>query len=185
MNENTYTQPSDSAAMRQAARCLYESTPSSTFESVASEFGVSARTLKRWASADGGWRKLDSPLLTTRAHAAADRAKAVIAGTPPEQKEAQEAALAELRADVAVDERAQLLVKHRKQWAIVDGLVAEAVRGRNQTAAKLAEIVARTITLKQTGERKAWGMDGPSPTAGTVVVIDRDYPTEKSEDAPE
>lgn len=170
-NADTTLQP-DSATMREAARSLYESTPS-TLEAVAIEFGVSARTLKRWSAASGGWQKLDSPTITARAQLAADRVKAAVADIGPnDSAEQQVVALAEMRTEAAVDERAAVLAKHRGEFNIVRGLVAEAVRSRDAGKARLAVDVGRALELCHRNERRAWGLDVESP-GGTVVVIDR------------
>ncbi len=55
------TTPSPGPAnLREVARTLYESTPLSLAE-VAREVGLGERTLKRYSSQDGGWRKQASP----------------------------------------------------------------------------------------------------------------------------
>lgn len=163
----------DSATMREAARALYESTPS-TLEAVASEFGVSARTLKRWSAASGGWQKLDGPTITARAQLVADRVQAAVADIGPnDSAEQQVAALAEMRTEAAVDERAAVLAKHRGEGQIIRGLVAEAVRGRDGAKARLAVGVARALKLAHDLERKAWGLDLGELPPGTVVVIER------------
>ncbi|MEB0076298.1 hypothetical protein QN386_06945 [Pseudomonas sp. CCI3.2] len=164
--------PPDSATMHEAARCMYESTPA-TLDAIAMEFGVSARTLKRWSQAAGGWQKLASPTITARAQLAADRVQTAAANLSPDAPaEYQESALAELRIDTAVDERAAVLVKHRGEFNIVRGLVGEAVRSRDAGKARLAVDVGRALELCHRNERRAWGLDVESP-GGTVVVIDR------------
>ena len=161
--------------VRAAARLMYESTPLNLGE-VAKEVGVSSRTLKRWSAADGGWCKVVVQGLSRRAHEAADKVAETVeslpADAPPERKAEAMAATTE---EVAVDERAALLAKHRKQWGVIDGLVAEAVRKRDLNAAKLAESVCRTIGLKQTGERKSWGLEGGGEGDQKIqVVIERE-----------
>lgn len=166
-------QQPDSATTRAAARLLYEKSPAATYESVAVEFGVTSRTLKRWAAADGGWRKLDGPIITAKAHEVADRiTQAVEQAGPDAGEEAKQAATDAARIEAAVDERAQVVARHRGEWNIVRGLVAEAVRSRDNSKAKLAVDVGRALSLAQQGERKAWGLDVEvQPSA--VVVIER------------
>lgn len=161
--------------VRAAARMMYETTPL-TVEEVGKEVGVSGRTVKRWSAADGGWRKVVVQGLSQRAHEAADKVRDTVAELPPDAPPERKAeALAAATEGVAVDERAQLLSKHRKQWAIIDGLVAEAVRKRDLNAAKLAESVCRTIAGKQTAERKAWGLEAGEGTPTKVqVTIERE-----------
>lgn len=60
---------------------------------------------------------------------------------------------------IAVDLRAELIERHRKEWQIARGLSAEAVKARDFDKAKLAKITTETIKLIQEGERRAWGLD--------------------------
>lgn len=153
--------------IRATARHLYEST-AVTFDAVAREFGITSRTVKRWSAADGGWRKPRSPEITARAHAVADK----ITSATVQANEDRLAITDELRTEAAIDERAAIIARHRSEWGIVRGLVAEAVRGRDQAKALLAINVGKAITLAQTGERRAWGLDASenNPKAVTVVI---------------
>lgn len=156
--------------VRAAARLMYESTPL-TFPEIAAEFSVSDRTVKRWSKADGNWRKLAAPGISNRAHQAADKIAAATADAPDlERSQAVAGAIEE----AAVDERAALLSGHRKQWRVVEGLVAEAVRKRDLPAARLAEVISRTINTKQQGERKAWGLEASEPPQTLQIVIERE-----------
>lgn len=158
-------------AMRAACRLMYETTPL-TLAQVAKEVGCGERTIKRWSAADNGWKKLNGRQITERAHQVADRVSAVVADLAPEASaEQRDAALADFREDTAVDERAKLLAAHRRQWRVVEGLLAEAVNRRDDAAARLAERAARTIAIKQRGERLAWGLD--SEDGHHTVVIER------------
>lgn len=65
----------------------------------------------------------------------------------------------------AEDLRAAILDRHRFEWGTVGALVNEAQARREGDPVdafnrmKLAKITAETISLRQAGERKAWGMD--------------------------
>ncbi len=166
------TQP-DSSAIREAARLLYETTPDATFESVAVEFGVTSRTLKRWSS--GSWKKAGGPIITAKAHAVADKiSRAVELAGPEAAEEEKQGAADAARIEAAVDERAGIIAKHRGEWGIIRGLVAEAVRARDGAKAKLAVDVGRALELAQRGERRAWGLTDDVPQAGTTIIIERD-----------
>lgn len=161
-------QPDDPAAVRLAARHVYESTPATLLE-VAAEFGVTDRTLKRWSAADGGWTKLTGPEITARAQAVADKITAAVAQADESVRPAVTEAL---RIEAAVDERGAVLARHRSEWSVVRGLVAEAVRSRDGAKAKLAVDVGRALELTQRGECRAYGLDaGETPGAGGVTVI--------------
>lgn len=171
MSKKKEAQPVD---VRAAARLMYETTPL-TVEEVAKEVGVTGRTVKRWSRADGGWRKLVSPGLSKRAHEAADKVAGAVENLPPDATiERKNEVLAATAETIAIDERAQLLAKHRRQWGIIDGLVAEAVRSRDLNAAKLADTVCRTIANKQKGERISWGLEAGEGDQKVTVVIERE-----------
>ena len=155
--------------MPEAARLRYESDAPLTFEQLADEFGVSVRTAKRWAAADGGWTKLNGHEINQRAQAAADKIKDAVALA---DDGARAAATAELRIDAAVDERAVVLARHRTEWGVVRGLIGEAVRGRDSSKAKMAVDVARALDIAQRGESRAWGLD-PGENRHPTVIIER------------
>lgn len=172
MNESKPTQP-DPAAIRDAARELYETTPA-TFDQVGADIGVSGRTVKRWAAADGGWSKLTGPEITARAQVVADKIKAAVTDLGPQAGEDERKAVtADLRAESAVDQRAAILARHRSEWSVVRGLVAEAVRGRDPGKAKMAVDVGRALDLVQRGEARAWGLDAGEGQARVTLVIER------------
>ena len=66
--------------------------------------------------------------------------------------------------EVAVDLRAELLDRHRKEWGEVRRLfcrsLKEAENARGFEVAKFAKISAETVELIQRGETRAWGLDG-------------------------
>lgn len=167
MNE-AQDNPPDAAAIRDAARQIYEST-AMTFDQVAAEFGVTGRSVKRWSAADGGWSKLSGQEITARAQAAADK---ITVATAQVDEAARPAVTADLRVEAAVDERAAVLARHRSEWHVVRGLIGEAVRGRDGAKAKLAVDVGRALDLTQRGEARAWGLDAAeTPGAGGVTVV--------------
>ncbi|EMN4676130.1 hypothetical protein RFJ04_001318 [Klebsiella variicola] len=171
MSRKDKKEPAD---IRATCRLMYETTPM-TLAEVAKEVGLSDRTVKRYQAADGGWRKLVSPGLSKRAHEAADKVAGTVENLPPDATiERKNEALAATAENVAIDERAQLLAKHRRQWGIIDGLVAEAVRRRDLNAAKLADTVCRTIANKQKGERISWGLEAGDGDQKVTVVIERE-----------
>lgn len=163
-----------------AARVLYESTPGMTFAKCADETGIHWRSLEERSKKDGGWtkRSLMPPTgMTEAAQAVADQYSSKLANygesvTPQER----EAALKETAVEVAVDLRAQVLDRHRKEWRIVDMLLGEHVKARDFDKAKLTKITAEALAIKQLNERKAWGLDvkGEEDTSkGVTVVIER------------
>jgi len=77
-------------------------------------------------------------------------------------------------ADTPVNQRAEVIARHRREWAVVRGLSGEAIKGRDFERAKLAKITSETIKIVQDGERRAWGLDALDPEKqAPVVVIER------------
>lgn len=103
-------------------------------------------------------------------------------GRPLDDQTAAAEASRELAEDLAVDIRAQVLDRHRKEWSAPRKIAYEAIqqgqRGDVPGAferAKLAKITSETLTLIQAGECRAYGInhDARSADARTVVVVER------------
>lgn len=165
-----------------AARALYEGTPGMTLSKCAAEAGLSEASIKKYAEAQN-WRKNFGPdrQMTEAAQKAADMFKAKIEDAGPEITAEQKAVAAQqVGAELAMDERAKMLDRHRREWAAPRAMSAEAVSLRNNDPlkaferAKLAKITAETLKIVQDGERKAWGLDVGELPAGAVVVIERE-----------
>lgn len=166
-----------------AARALYEGTPGMTFKLLAEQTGMGKTTLERRSRVEN-WKKNYASLkpgeMTEAAQRAADLFNRKIEEFGPEVTAEQKAqAVAEVTHEVAVDARAEMLDRHRREWAAPRAMSAEAVRLRDQDPirafdrAKLAKITAETLKLVQDGERKAWGLDVGEVPPGSVVVIER------------
>lgn len=171
----------------QAARVLYETLPGMTFDKLAEHTGVSARSLEDRSRADGTWSKM--PLLPPKnmsdaAQAVADHyTKKVTEFGDEITEEQKKVALVDTAVEVAVDLRAQLLDRHRREWDVLQYHLNKNLDPRNTMAdkekferAKFIKITAETIQIKQAGQRKAWGIEqaGDDQTQnGVTVVIER------------
>lgn len=157
-----------------AARALWEGDPNITKQQVADEVGVPYRAIERWSQAES-WAKRQADM-SERAHAAADAYKGKLSELGPEiTTEEQRQAEADAAEETAVQLRAQVLERHRKEWNIPRTLVAEAVKVRSFDKAKLAKITSETLKIVQDAERKAWGIDsGPDGGGKVTVVIERE-----------
>lgn len=159
-----------------AARALYEGTPGMTLKVLSVETGIPKGQLEYRAKAEG-WKKNYQATqlgpMSDRAQDAADRYGAKVADAGPEiTPEQKTEAVLETVAEVAVDQRAQVIDRHRREWAAPRKLSYEAVQSRDFEKAKLAKITAETLQIIQANERKAWGIeqgDGDS----NVFVIER------------
>ncbi len=162
--------PEEATKARAAARLRYESTPA-TLKEVAKELGLSRRSVERWSSQDGGWKKVSGQHIAGKAQELADRHRLAVEAlgrdTSPKR---QQQAVQELTEDEATTERAALLVRHRKEWQLPRALMAEAVRERSMDKAKMAKAIAETTSITQKGERLAWGLDAGTEAKVTVVV---------------
>lgn len=162
-----------------AARILYETTPGATFKSIAAETGISWRGLEERSKKDGGWAKrslLPPSGMNEAAQQVADRYTGKLADYGDDiTAEHKQAAVVETAAEVAIDMRAQLLDRHRKEWSAIRQLVYRNLRaGEFSDQCKLAKISAETLQIVQSNERKAYGLDkGGDGDTSVTVVIDR------------
>lgn len=156
----------DKKALRATAKTLYEA-GRGTIKQIAAEIGVSSRTVERWSAADGWVRVTTTPELSERAHRVASRLAEIPEDAKPEERGRAVEAITEQQ---VVDERAELLVRHRREWQVSRVLLAEAVRERSTDKAKMAKVVAETTSITQKGERLAWGLDTDTGTKVQVVI---------------
>jgi hypothetical protein len=144
-------------------------------------------TIRRWKAEDG-WKAAVHALpdLSARAGLLADSFKVKMSelGKPLDDAVAAAEASKELSNEFAVDVRAQVLDRHRKEWsaprkiaydAIQQAQVQKDVPGAFERA-KLAKITSETLTLIQAGECRAYGitMEGRAADAKTIVVVERE-----------
>lgn len=168
-----------------AARVIYETTPGATFASVAEETGVSARSLEERSKVDGGWTRralLPPQGLTEAAQAVADRYTGKLAEYENDPTPAQKQAVVQsVAAEVAVDIRAQLLDRHRKEWSVFRSRVYKQVDPKSGLSederfnmSKTTKINAETLQIIQQNERKAYGLEkGEGDDKKVTLVIDR------------
>lgn len=162
--------------IKATARALWEGDINATFKSVAEEVGATARALTRWSQAES-WTKRKGDM-SERAHAAADTYTGKLAElgseiTIEQQKQAEEAAIEE----TAIQLRAALINKHRKEWDAVRALLYKGMgQAKNSSgfdASKFAKISAETLKIIQESERRSWGIDS-GPDTKVQVVIERE-----------
>lgn len=167
------------------ARKLWEGKPYSDFNSVAAEAGVLPYWVRRWKR-EGGWAKASQavPGFSGMVAAAADNMKVRMSelGKPLDDGVATQEAAKEAALEFAVDVRAQVLDRHRREWSAPRKIAYDAIQqsGKGDVAgaferAKLAKISAETLTLIQSGECRAFGINHETRAADsqTVVVVER------------
>lgn len=165
--------------LKAAARAIYEGVPGATCVSAAREVGAPEGTVRRW-KAEGKWKPAKRAIqnLSARAGELANtfQKKMNELGKPLSDEVAANEAAKEMAEGFAIDVRAQLLDRHRNEWAAPRKIIYEAAKNNDLDKAKLGKIVAETLMLVQTGECRAYGLDQAArgaDAARTVVVIDR------------
>lgn len=166
--------------VKAAAKALYEGDPNITKQQVAAELGIPYGTVDMWSKGGSGsfgerWEKKSNINLSDRAQMAADNYRGQLSELGPEiTTEQQMQAVTDAAEQTAVELRAQVLDRHRKEWNAPRKISYEAVTERNFEKAKLAKITAETLKLVQDGERKAWGIDRAEGDGKVTVVIERE-----------
>lgn len=174
-----YTPTQERAENRAAARAMYESRPGTTIAAVAEEIGLPEGTLRRWKMEDQ-WRPAHKtmPDLAGRAGQLANTFKVRMSelGKPLSDEVAAAEVAKEVANQEAVDVRAAVLDRHRKEWSAPRKLIYEAVQKRDFELAKLAKIAGETLQIVQVGECRAFGLDHQARGAGggTVILVERD-----------
>lgn len=197
-NRGGMYQPIKDNSARAAARAIYEATPGCTVAMVFQELGgkVPDGTLRRWKSEDG-WKSAARtiPDLAGRAGQLANSFKVRMSelGKPLSDDVAAAEVAREVSTQHAVDIRAAVLDRHRKEWAAPRKLAYDAIQKADKDPAaaferaKLAKITAETLQIVQVGECRAFGLnhDARGADGGTVVVIEREAePAELPSPAP-
>lgn len=163
-----------------AVRLEWEGEPTATFHALAAKHGVDKASISR-AAARQGWSKRgvlgdinDAAQRKADARVDAD-GNAIQRATQPERNAGDLASREE-----SEDVRAAVLERMRKEWAELDGFRKAALRvmkaaheGTEEWKnAKLAADTAlanmRALEVKQSGERKAWGLD--TSTEAEIVI---------------
>lgn len=156
----------DRKALRATAKTLYEA-GRETIKQIAAEIGVSRRTVERWSALDGWERVKNTQEQSERAHRIASRLSEIPENAKLEEREK---IIKEITEQQAIDERADLLVRHRREWQLSRVLMAEAVRDRSTDKAKMAKVIAETTSITQKGERLAWGLDTDACSKVQVII---------------
>lgn len=174
-----YVKTVEKVENRAAARALYESRPGMTITAVAEETGLPEGTLRRWKMEDQ-WQPAHKtmPDLAGRAGQLANTFKVKMSelGKPLSDEVAAAEVAKEVSNQEAIDVRAGVLDRHRKEWGAPRKLIYEAVQKRDFELAKLAKITSETLQIVQVGECRAFGLDHAARggTGGTVVVVERE-----------
>lgn len=157
----------------EAGRLAWEVDPTMSLTKAAEIIGVSKQVCARRAKAEGWQKTSTNEAMLQKAHEVADaRTAGLEVAQPP--KDVSKAKTVEVTdpAQAAVDVRASILERHRKEWDGARKNIYKAVQNSDFDTAKLGKITAEALSIVQAGERKAWGLDKAAETP-SVVVIER------------
>lgn len=164
-------------------RTLWEADPTMTQGDVAKMAGVSQQAIQKRIKRDG-WKKVsDQSELARRAYDKADEAalkKPVpavpdVGGEQPHpEAAAAPASVSGVLAATAVELRAKIIDRHRKEWDGARNHIYKAIQNADFEEAKLGKISAESLKIVQDGERKAWGLDKDESDKSVTVVVKRE-----------
>ena len=178
-------QPWHAPAVKAACRAMYEGEPGATCQSVADATGVPEGTIKRWKWEEKWTPKPRTlPDLSGRAGELANTFKIRMSelGKPLDDKVAAAEVEKELSTEHAINVRAAVIDRHRKEWSAPRALAYDAIKKAKSgdveagyALGKLAKISAETLQIIQVGESRAFGLDQKAKSDdNTVVVIERE-----------
>ena len=73
--------------------------------------------------------------------------------------------------DLAVSRAVAVIERHKSEWEEHKLLIDQAIREQDFALAKLAKITAETIVIRQSGERRTWGLERPEGANNTNVNV--------------
>lgn len=154
----------------QDARQSWEADPTLTFEGLAEKLGLSRQAVCKKAKGDS-WSKVGAlKKVAERAQLKADSKVAQpskVAGSAP--KKAADATF-----EASVEIRADVIDRHRSDWAEHRKTFTLAEIKAKFEAGKQAKISAEMLAIRQRGERAAYGLDdagGGAPSGTTAEVL--------------
>lgn len=157
-------------------RALWEADPTMSQRDLAELAGVSQVAVQKRIKKEG-WQKVsDQGDLARRAYDKADKAAIkggdalpVVQGAAAEHPDAVTAPSG-VAAATAVELRAKVIERHRKEWDGARNNVYKAIQNADFEKAKLGKITAEALKIIQDGERKAWGLDKDEADKKELVV---------------
>lgn len=150
----------------QEARQAWEADPTLTFEGLAERLGLSRQAVSKKAKGEN-WTKVGAlRKVAEKAQLQADCKVAQVAGATA--KNAEQATF-----DASVEIRADVIDRHRSDWAEHRKLFTLKDIKDKFEAGKQAKISAEMLMIRQRGERAAYGLEdtGGAPPAGSTAEI--------------
>lgn len=138
-----------------AARAEYEI--GRNVNAVAAKFGICRRTLQLRIKREA-WEQDATVSLDLQVK---EKVIGITTGSDPEKRA--------IAIDAAADEVAQVVLRHRQEWVDHKAILMEAMKNRDFDRCKVAKITSETIMIRQTGERRAWGIDKESTGKQSLI----------------
>lgn len=160
------------------AKALWEADPTMTHGDLAKMIGTTKQAVQYQAKKHG-WQKVsDQGDLARRAYDKADAAAIIKpageSAAPPVEHPDTTANISAVVAGTAVELRAKVIERHRKEWDGARNNIYKAIQNSDFEKAKLGKITAEALKIIQDGERKAWGFDKDEDKGQMVVVVKRE-----------
>lgn len=167
------------------ARTLWEADPKLSQGGLARLIGVSRVAVTKRANSEG-WKKVSeqkaaAKVVQQRSYDRADERTADMAAEPappaleaPAEGDHPYAAPSPVTMDTAVEMRAKILERHRREWDGARNKIYKAIQAESTDPkgafekAKLGKITAEALQIIQNGERKAWGLDTEEKTVKLI-----------------
>lgn len=148
--------PRLSADLWAAARLKWEADPALTFAALGHALGVSDEAVRKRAKAEAWERVRSLKQIAERAQLKADAKVGGKVGGPTTKS-----------SDLAEDIRADVIDRHRSDWAEHRVHFKIAAIAADFSAGKSAKISAEMLLIRQKGERDAYGLSETAPSQQT------------------
>lgn len=150
---------------------LWEADITINFTTLERLTGVSRQSIGSRAKREE-WKRINAktPKMQRAVKTRADEKSAsnpVVVEAIPSEVQASEPSAGAVNA--AVEVRAGVLDRHRREWNLPRNRLYAALQENNFDKMKQAKISAEALTLIQNGERKSWGLDG-DPTLVVQII---------------
>lgn len=156
-----------------AIRIEWEGEPTATFSSMAAKHGVEVSNVSRKCAKEGWTKTGQLASINEAAQRKADARCDSEGNANAKQTQRLRNASDLATRDESIDVRAEVLERHRREWSELESYrqaalqaMTEAKRSGDKDAWTIAKLAADTakqnlsaLEIKQTGERKAWGLE--------------------------
>ena len=154
----------------QEARAKWEADPALTFEALGAELGVSKQAISDKCKKENWQRTPDMKSIRERAQLKADKREL---DKLDGKLDTSSTKIALEAREAAEDIRADVIERHRTDWARHRNLFGLDAIAADFDTGKSAKISAEMLAIRQKGERAAYGLD--DDTGSQTIVLERSY----------